>query len=153
MKHQKAVWILMTVALAFSALLVATPQRAWAANTKDTTYSFVFHGSNTQGTAGRKKRDASPVYVRVHTFTVDVVNFYVDGGETRKGPWRNLTVGGSVKLTKQGNANMGGKYRIRTNVKEAGCGYARLTGWTGGSRGKVRGVWSPDSKYTYVPLN
>lgn len=147
----------MTVALVFSALLVAAPQEAWAAepNTKDRPYSFTFKGSNTQGTRGRKKNDISPVYVQVKVFTVDAVTFYVDGGKSKNGPWYNLTVNGKARLTqtKHSSSKARGKYCIHTLVREAGYSHARLTGWTNGYRGKVKGVWSPDSMYTYVSLN
>lgn len=128
--------------------MCATPTRALAANTANTSYNFNFSGTGaTQGTAARLKTTSTVCYLRISYLGLNRMNFYIDGSKSASGSWVNRTRGGVA------TAYYTGHFSIHNYVNENGESYARLTAMSPSGSGAVSGMWSPDSNENNPSLN
>jgi hypothetical protein len=110
--------------------------------------NFTFNltvSSTTAGTSGQQKNETSPLLIYPTTITCDQCRVYGEGSTARTGSWASgssLTIGGYGTIY---SGDKKTRLLLKTNIKEYGYSYARLTAWKSSGEGKVSGVWSPDS--------
>ena len=153
---------LLTLVLLAGVVTVALPQQAFADDGRDSApktlvvteprsaadsaFDFTMAGNGTNGTSGRMKDNDTSSYVKI-SYIKNKCRLYIDGANTKNGPWHNCTVGGYA------NATRIGQWRIMNYVNENGYDYARLTAWANSGATRLYGVWSPDSVGTYPSIN
>ena len=99
----------------------------------------------TAGTGGESKEETSPLMIYATVITFDQCRVYGEGGFSASGPW---TAGSTLTVNNFGTVYAGDirqRLILRTNIKEYGYTYARLTAWQSSDPGYMTGVWSPDS--------
>lgn len=158
MKKMKLIAIVTGVAMAFGSVAPCvalandrpdeepTPAIETYANTADSNFSFTmnFKGA-TSATGYRPKDNSSSVYVYV-TKCSGRPRLYVDGAKDANGTGKQDCTATTYHATKVG------QFRMRNYVNGRGFKRARLTAWAENGAAVVRGVWSPDSKYSYVEM-
>ena len=112
----------------------------------DFTFSLgVYGGGNSAATAGEAKGETSPLMIYPLMISFDQCRVYGEGSVNRYGPWASgasLTIGGYGTIY---YFDVYQRLILRTNIREYGYDYARLTAERTSAAGQIDGVWSPDS--------
>lgn len=113
---------------------------------KSFTFNLGMNGhSTTDATGGESKEETSPLMIYPTYISFDQCRVYGEGARGQSGPW---VAGSSLTVNNYGivfNWDTDRRLILRTNIKEYGYSWARLTGWQSSSAGYMSGVWSPDS--------
>lgn len=114
----------------------------------DSTFTFnlsVNGAGTTAGTRGEAKGETSPLMIYPTSIDFDTCWVYGEGSTSRYGAWAS---GSSLTIGGRGIVYSGDTYQrliLRTNIKEYGYSYARLTAYQCSGAGTMKGKWSPDS--------
>lgn len=110
------------------------------------TFDLGVNGAGTTaGTGGEAKYETSPLMIYPTSITFDQCWVYGEGSVGRYGPWASgssLTIGGHGIVY---SWDTGHRLILRTNIREYGYSFARLTAYQSSQAGRMAGVWSPDS--------
>ncbi|MBM7542278.1 hypothetical protein [Amphibacillus cookii] len=130
--------------------LTIIPTPIFAANVKDTSFSFNIQSNANRYTRSRAKQNSSSTYVHVKQVPAVYIRTNVQGFRPTSGTgsnyWANETIGGQISLRK-------GQWLIKQLVYENGGRSARLQFKKHSTNGTVSGVWSPDSVGSYPYAN
>lgn len=164
-KCNKGLVGLLTVCACASSLLLAPPAVAFAdegvdeggislLHNSDRPFDFHFSMFSTSDRATiERKDDDSSAYVYLSSVNISAAKLYVDGRAPGSLTMRNCMGGADATV----NSGLHGQFCIRNLVFErygsSGYAEAQLTGWGMGNTGDVTGEWSPDSMWSYTPLN
>lgn len=125
---------------------------------EDSWFSFnlgVNGAGTTAGTSGERKDETTPPMIYPTSISFDTCRVYGEGSTSKYGPWAtgsSLTIGGYGIVY---NSDAGKRLLLKTNIKEYGYSYARLTAYQSSRSGTISGWWSPDSnrKDTDIIIN
>ena len=115
---------------------------------EDTDFHFnlgVYGAGMTAGTAGEQKDETSPLFIYPTDITFDKCKVYGEGSHDQYGPW---TDGDILTVNEFGIlywSDTDERLLLKTDIKECGYSWARLTAYQWSLPGYVTGVWSPDS--------
>ncbi len=106
-------------------------------------FDLSFFGT-TAGTAGEEKYETSPLMIYPTSISFDTCRVYGEGSQDSDGAWADgsvLTIGGYGTVY-DGDEDQ--RLILRTNIKEYGYTYARLTAYRSSGSGNMQGWWSSD---------
>lgn len=125
------------ISFVFVLLMVMQVGIAYAANTSDTSFEFLFGNTSfTQYTASRRKDDTSPAYMYVQNHTGDIAKVAAVKGNYGESSYTPI-----IYIPRTGT------YCISSNVYEDGARALRLRvqKYNTFSAMYLKGLWSPDS--------